>query len=161
MNLEAKPPPPSSNCDHTKMSARITTKTNLECHLKSITILDEFSFSLLLRLYLNWIQITRPYIETYRLGFIMYPTKTNQGIPTPLGMEPKTTSALNSKIHLANQILKTKINISTPWNWEKGNTSLKSIVITQQNNANENKRRIYERVNRCLYKPARKSLAKC
>jgi len=50
----------------------------------------------------------------------VYPAKTGQGIPRPLGMELETTSAPNPEIHPANQRLKTKINIPTPWHPEKG-----------------------------------------
>jgi len=69
-------------------------------------------------------------------------------------------STPDSEIHLENQSPKTKINIPTPWQPEKGKVRLKTTVVTRKNHAINSKRTIHQHAKPCMSKPTRKSHTK-
>ena len=75
------------------------TKPNLEYHPKSIITLEEFFFSLSLRLYRNPISAHYALNRDKSLKIYRVSAKTGQGIPRPLGLNLGTTSAQDSEIH--------------------------------------------------------------
>jgi len=87
----------------------------------------------------------------------MCPAKTGQGIPRPLGMKLETTFAPDFEIHPKTKAQNQDKHPNIPWHPKKGKAKMKTIVITQQNHATDNKRNIHQHANPCMFKPARKS----
>lgn len=167
---EIKPPPPSANHDHTKIGAPITTEPNLECHLESITILEEFSLLVSQALPQSNLGSLGP--KPRPVSQALLQSKPGSLCPKPrllpqylscilqkpvkgfLGLSEWTLRPPPPRILKSNWKTKAQNRDKHPniwWHPAKGKARMKTTIITRENHATDHKRTIHQHANPWLF----------